>query len=187
MKISKFLIISLIIVAFVFGIGAGYLIAPEYAMASYEAKQMVDLGKADKYVDLRYLNAMIAHHRGAMVLAQQAKEKSKRPEILKLADDILAGEPKSIAELYQWKKDWYGDIRKVSDKAVPNLGEYDGNFDLRFLNALTAHHEEGIIMAKEIKLKSSRAEVLNNADTVMEFLNNGLIMLKEWRIEWYVK
>jgi uncharacterized protein (DUF305 family) len=164
MKIFRFLTISLTIVAFVIGMGAGYLIAPEYSMADYEAKQMVDLGKADKYVDLRYLNAMIAHHGGAMLLAQQVKEKTKRPQIKKLAEDILAGEPKAIAELYQWKKDWFRDIRKVRDKAVPNLGEYDENFDLRFLNALIAHHEEGIIMAKEIRLKSTRAEVLSNAD-----------------------
>src|SRR4030065_357824 len=124
MKISKFLVISIMIVVFILGIGAGYMIAPEYSMAGYEAKQMVDLGKADKYVDLRYLNAMIAHHGGAMVLAQQVKIKTKRPQIKKLAEDILASEPKAIAELYQWKKDWYRDIRKVRDKAVPNLGEY---------------------------------------------------------------
>jgi uncharacterized protein (DUF305 family) len=187
MKISRFLTISLVIVAFVIGIGAGYLIAPEYAMAGYETKQMADLGKADKYVDLRYLNAMIAHHGGAIILAQQAKEKTNRPEIRQLAEDILAGEPKAIAELYGWKKDWYKDIRKVSDKAVPNLGEYDENFDLRFLNALIAHHEEGIVMAKEIRLKSTRAEVLSNADAVIEFLSGGLTMLKEWRGQWYAK
>jgi uncharacterized protein (DUF305 family) len=187
MKISRFLTISLVIVAFVIGIGAGYLIAPEYAMAGYETKQMADLGKADKYVDLRYLNAMIAHHGGAIILAQQAKEKTQRPEIKKLAEDILAGEPLAIAELYQWKKDWYKDIRKVGAKAVPNLGEYDENFDLRFLNALITHHEEGIVMAKEIRLKSTRAQVLNNADAVIEFLTGGITMLKEWRTEWYVK
>jgi uncharacterized protein (DUF305 family) len=187
MKISRFLTISLVIVAFVIGIGAGYLIAPEYAMAGYETKQMADLGKADKYVDLRYLNAMIAHHGGAIILAQQAKEKTQRPEIKQLAEDIITGEPKAIAELYQWKKDWYKDIRKVSDKAVPNLGEYDENFDLRFLNALIAHHEEGIVMAKEIRLKSTRAQVLSNADAVIEFLSGGLTMLKEWRGQWYAK
>jgi uncharacterized protein (DUF305 family) len=187
MKISRFLTISLVIVAFVIGIGAGYLIAPEYNMAGYETRQMADLGKADKYVDLRYINAMIAHHEGAMVLAQQVKEKTQRPEIKKLAEDILAGEPLAIAELYQWKKDWYRDIRKVSAKAVPNLGEYDENFDLRFLNALITHHEEGIIMAKEIRLKSTRAQILSNADAVIEFLTGGVTMLKGWRTDWYVK
>ena len=42
-------------------------------------------------------------------------------------------------------------------------------------------------MAKEIMLKSSRAEVLNNAAAVLEFLNSGLKTLDEWRTEWYVK
>jgi len=175
------------IIVFIIGIGIGYIIAPEYSMAGYEAKQMVDLGKADKYVDLRYINAMIAHHRGAMILAQQAKDKTARPEIKKLAEDILIDEQVAISELYQWKKEWYRDSRKVSDEAVPNLGEYNENFDLRFLNALIAHHSEGIIMAQEIRLKSNRAEVLDNADAVIDFLTEGLSTLNKWRSDWYSK
>ena len=187
MKISKYLTISFVIIAFVLGIGAGYLIAPEYAMASSESEQMADLGKADNYVDLGYIKAMIAHHGGAMTLAEQTKAKSERPEIIKLSEEILAGEPKAIAELYQWKKDWYRDVRKVEYKEVPNIGDYDVNFDLRFLNALIAHHEEGVEMAQEIKLKSTRPEILNNADAVIEFLNGGLEMLKDWRTRWYIE
>jgi uncharacterized protein (DUF305 family) len=40
-------------------------------------------------------------------------------------------------------------------------------------------------MTKDIKLKSSRSEILNNADAVENFLNNGIDMLKGWRKEWY--
>lgn len=50
-----------------------------------------------------------------------------------------------------------------------------------------AHHEEGIIMAKEIRLKSTRTQVLSNADAVIEFLSGGLKMMKDWRTEWYVQ
>lgn len=185
MKISKFITISLVIVAFIIGIGTGYAIAPEYQMAGYEAKQMTDLGKSDKFVDLRYINAMIAHHRGAILLAQQAKANSARPEIIKLADEILAGEPKAIDALYSWKKEWYRDSRKVRDGQVANLGRNDESFDLRFLNALIAHHSEGIIMAKEIRLKSTRPEIIDNADSVISFLTGGLKTLTTWRTEWY--
>ena len=187
MKISRFLTISLIIVAFVLGIGTGYLITPQYSMSKYESAQMTDLGNADKYLDLRYLNAMIAHHREAILLAKQAKDKTERQEIKKLAEDILAEEPGAIAELYQWKKEWYKDTKKVKDSSVPNLGDFDEKFDLRFLNALIAHHEEGLMMAEEIKLKSIRNEVLNNADTVTNSLTDGLTVLKEWRAQWYLK
>jgi uncharacterized protein (DUF305 family) len=127
---------------------------------------------------------MIAHHRGAILVAQQA-EVSKRPEVKNLAIEIQKNEPVLIAELYTWKKAWYGDTRSVKDPVVPNLGTYDASFDLRFLNAVIAHHAAGIVMTKEVRAKSSRSEVLNNADAVEEFLNTSGNMLKEWRRNWY--
>jgi hypothetical protein len=45
---------------------------------------------------------------------------------------ILRDEPKAIAELYTWKKDWYGDTKQVKDPIVSNLGTYDEKFDLTF-------------------------------------------------------
>lgn len=182
---SKTLSISLMIVTFILGISFGYVFSPQYTMDANASKEMPGLGQSDRYLDLRYINQMIAHHRGAILLAEQVLDKSKRPEIQGLAKEILANEPKLIAQLYSFKKDWYKDSRKVKDNYVPNLGEYDENLDLRFLNALIAHHELGVEMADETKLKSSRNEILNDANAVGEFLSNGVIMLKEWRKNWY--
>lgn len=182
-KISTYLAVSLIAVSFVAGIGAGYSFTPQYSLSMYD-KSSMDLGRADKWIDLRYINAMIAHHRGAILVAKQA-EKSNRPEIQTLAKEIQENEPILIEELYKWKKDWYKETKKVADPSVPNLGEYNDTFDLRFLNAVIAHHENGIIMTKEIKLKSSRSEILDNANAVEKFLTDSGNMLKEWRKNWY--
>lgn len=182
-KISTYLSVSFIVISFILGIGVGYYITPEYSFSMYEKNEM-NLGQADKWLDQRYLNEMIRHHRGAILLAEQA-EKSERVEIRNLAADIKSGEPKLIEELYSWKKDWYNDSRKVSDSVVSNLGNYDDTFDLRFLNALIAHHENGIEMTTDISRKSSRSEVLNNANAVENFLNGSLVTLKDWRNNWY--
>jgi uncharacterized protein (DUF305 family) len=48
-------------------------------------KISMGLGQSDRTLDLRYLNAMIAHHRGAMLLAEQARDVTKRPELQDLA------------------------------------------------------------------------------------------------------
>ncbi len=181
---SKYLSASLIIMALIFGIGIGYLITPEYRMVDDEMNEM-GFGKADKNVDLRYMNSMIGHHESAMVLAKEVKDKTKRKEIKELAETILENEPKLIKELYEWKKDWYKDTSKVDASEVPNLGSYDEKLDLRFLNALIAHHEAGIDMAEEIKGKSSRNEVLNNADVLIDFLSKSSDDLMQWRKEWY--
>lgn len=176
------LAVSFLIVGLVAGIGAGYALTPEYAVGMYE--KSMDLGQADRLVDLRYLNAMTAHHRAAMLLAEQAQA-SERTEIRELATAILAGEPALIEELTTWKQEWYNDPRGVKDPVVAQLGSVNATFDLRFLNALIAHHEAGIAMTQEIRRKSSRAEVLDNADAVEQFLTTTLVTFKEWRSSWY--
>lgn len=182
-SISLSLAIALMIVTGILGVGIGYALTPEYRLSMYE-KNAMDLGRADRTLDLRYVNAMIAHHRGAMLVAEQAK-KSERAEVKNLAEAILKDEPKAIAELYSWKRDWYQDERKVLDPVVPKLGDYDKTFDLRFLNAVIAHHENGVAMTQDVRLKSNRSEVLDNADAVEAFLKGGITMLKEWRSAWY--
>jgi uncharacterized protein (DUF305 family) len=182
-KITLSLAVSLMIVSAVAGISVGYWLTPQYSLSMYD-KNVMDLGQPDKWIDLRYIDAMIAHHRGAMLLAEQARQ-SKNPEIEGLAASILKDEPPNIDELYRWKKSWYGDARSVRDPLVARLGSYDRTFDLRFLNALIAHHRNGILMTREVRLKSSRSEVLDNADKVEQFLSGGIAMLRGWRTKWY--
>lgn len=181
-KTQTLLTSSLVIIAFAIGAGFGYSFTPQYQQKMSE--RGMEIGVADRLVDLRYMNAMIAHHRGAMLLAEQAA-KSERDEIRSLSKAILSGEPKLIDELYTWKKEWYGDTRKVRDPKVARLGTPDKTFDLRFLNALISHHEAGIVMTEEIRLKSSRNQVLDNADTVESFLKTSGETLLSWRKEWY--
>ena len=183
-KISTTLAISLMVVVGVIGLAIGYSATPEYKLGMYD-KTTMDLGRADRTLDLRYINAMIAHHRGAMLLAEQASTKTQRQEMKDLSAKILNDEPGAISELYAWKKDWYGDNKRVRDPIVSHLGNYDDKFDLRSLNALIAHHEAGLLMTKDIKVKSSRTEILNNADAVDTFLTTTLKVFKDWRMEWY--
>jgi uncharacterized protein (DUF305 family) len=67
-----------------------------------------DLGAADDQFDLRFINAMIPHHQGAIEMAQQALEKSDRPEIQELAQTIIDSQQQEIDQMQQWRNDWYG-------------------------------------------------------------------------------
>ncbi len=180
---SIYLVTALMIISAIVGVGIGYILTPQYTLSMYD-KNVMDLGRPDKWLDLRYVDTMISHHRGAILLAEQA-EKSKRTEVKDLAKEIQKGEPVLITELYTWKKEWYGDTRTVTDPVVPKLGAYDETFDLRFLNALIAHHENGVRMTEEVRLKSSRGAVLDNANAVETFLRGSGEVLKGWRSAWY--
>lgn len=178
------LVCSFMIVCLIVGMLFGYYISPTYQQTMYEKEEM-NLGVADKFVDLRYINQMAKHHRGAILLAEQIANKSQRQEVNDFVFSIQESEPKLIKELYDWKKEWYKDSRVEKDPVVVNLGEADEKIDLRFFNSLIAHHESGITMTQEIRTKSSRKEILDNADAVENLLKNGIVLLKNWRANWY--
>jgi uncharacterized protein (DUF305 family) len=67
----------------------------------------MDLGSADAEFDLRFINGMLPHHEGALVMAKDALSKSQRPEVKKLAQDILTSQQQEISQMKQWRKDWY--------------------------------------------------------------------------------
>lgn len=183
---SKELISSLVVISFTLGLGTGFVLSPEYAVRMSEKQSMsMELGRTDKFVDQRFIDGVIAHHLNAIYMAKQALENSKRQEIKDLAKEIIAVDEKNIEELYDWKKDWYGNTRQITNYEKINLGTSDENFDLRFLNALIAHHEDAIIVSKEIRTKSNRSEILNLADAIITNLSKGVVGLSKWRSEWY--
>lgn len=177
---------SLITVSFILGLSTGFAISPEY-LTRMETKNspMKELGNPDKYLDQRYLNNMIAHHLSAIYLCEQVLKNSKRPELQELAKIIIKLDTDGIKTLSQYKKDWYKDERIITNFTKVNLGEYDEKFDLRFLNAFINHHDEAIMGAREIKTKSTRNEILNLSDEVIQILTTNKEQLLKWRLSWY--
>ncbi|HAN72991.1 MAG TPA: DUF305 domain-containing protein [Planktothrix sp. UBA8402] len=65
---------------------------------------MADLGAGDGGFDQRFIQAMIPHHEGALIMAKDAQLKSKRPEIQQLSQDILVSQAAEIKLMKQWLK-----------------------------------------------------------------------------------
>jgi uncharacterized protein (DUF305 family) len=51
---------------------------------------------------------MIPHHEGAVTMAEEALEKSDRPEIQQLAQEIINSQQSEIDQMNQWQQSWYG-------------------------------------------------------------------------------
>lgn len=68
----------------------------------------MDLGEADSEYDQRFIDAMIDHHEGAIEMAEDAKRKSNRPQLLQLADEIIVAQEAEIKQMQDWREDWYG-------------------------------------------------------------------------------
>jgi len=66
----------------------------------------MNVGPADANYDLRFIDSMLPHHQGALVMAQSAIQKSKRPELVKFAKNIVTEQKKEIAQMQQWRTQW---------------------------------------------------------------------------------
>jgi uncharacterized protein (DUF305 family) len=167
----------------------------------------MDLGPADANYDLRFIDAMIMHHQGAVDMAKEAQEKSKRTEIKQLGTDIIKDQNQEIAQMKQWRTTWYpkaGDQPMAYDAKMGHmmamstqqqqammmsmdLGTTDAEFDLRFINAMIPHHEGAVVMAQDALQKSQHSEIKQLAQEIIKAQKGEIQQMEQWRKAWYNK
>ena len=163
------------------------------------------LGPADADFDLRFIDGMTPHHEGAIVMAKEAQQKSKRSEMKALAANITKTQRQEIAEIKQWRQAWYpkasttpmaynaqmGHAMPMSQDQMQSmmmsmdLGAADGQFDLRFLNAMIPHHQGALVMAQEALSKSKRSEIKQLAQAIIKAQTAEIAEMKQWKQAWY--
>ena len=62
-------------------------------------------GKTGDALDRAFLEGMIPHHQGAVDMAKMMAG-SKHPELVKFANDIIAGQSKEIEQMQKWMQEW---------------------------------------------------------------------------------
>ncbi len=70
-----------------------------------DASDMTNLEKSTDF-DRSFVEEMIPHHQMAVMMASMLKNGTERPEMKKLADDIIAAQTKEIDQMRQWLKNW---------------------------------------------------------------------------------
>lgn len=165
----------------------------------------MSLGPKDEFFDLRFIDAMIPHHEGAVAMAEAALEKSKRSEIRELAQAIIDAQAAEIAQMKSWRTAWYpqaaatpmmystemGHMMPMSDSMRNSmmmngdLGAADEQFDLRFINAMLPHHEGALVMAKEALEKSDRPEIQQLANAILSSQQAEIDQMTQWKKAWY--
>ncbi|MBW4587013.1 MAG: DUF305 domain-containing protein [Aetokthonos hydrillicola CCALA 1050] len=167
----------------------------------------MDLGPADANYDLRFIDAMIPHHQGAVEMAKVAVQNSKRPQFKKLANDIIKAQNKEISQMKQWRQAWYptagdkpmayntqmGHMMEMTSEQMKgmmmsrDLGSADAEFDLRFIDAMIPHHEGAVTMAQDALTKSKHPEIKKLAQDIITSQQKEIKQMKQWRQEWYKK
>lgn len=66
-------------------------------------------GKTGDELDKAFIDGMIVHHEGAVAMARTLLAGTRRPELAKLGNDIIAAQTGEIEMMQQWRRDWFGE------------------------------------------------------------------------------
>lgn len=64
-------------------------------------------GKTGDDLDKAFLQQMIVHHQGAVAMAELLAKGTKRPELQKMAKDIIEAQTKEIDQMDIWLTTWF--------------------------------------------------------------------------------
>ncbi len=152
---------------------------------------------ADAPYDLQFLDTMIAHHEGAVMMAKVIDGKALHPELNKLATNIIADQEKEIAQMKKWRDDWFAgrapainmEMAGMNDSMkgmdMKKLGSSTGNdLDLEFIKQMIPHHQGAVVMGNEALQKSQKNDIKTLATGIIKAQNAETKQMLDWQKAW---
>jgi uncharacterized protein (DUF305 family) len=135
--------------------------------------------------DRAFIDAMVPHHESAIEMANAAKEAGlSQPDLVKVANDILATQQDEIDQMTEWRGEWFGSS-EIDPDGGEDLGlsqsqmgmdmehdvgmlENSTNVDTDFAQMMITHHEGAIQMARLANDNAEHAELKELAEAIID-------------------
>ena len=132
--------------------------------------------------DRAFIDAMVPHHESAIAMARDAKEAGlSQPDLVKVADDILANQQAEIDQMKDWRAEWFGSATIDPDGASalgmdesemgmqhdPDALKNSTDVNTDFAQMMITHHQGAIEMAKLADDQAERDEVKDLAEEII--------------------
>lgn len=154
--------------------------------------------------DQRFLDQMIVHHQGAVMSAQMMIANSPRPELRDLAQRIIAAQEQEIAQMRQWRTNWYNTPHVTSaDEAMmeqmiatrgmmnpqqmQQMMGADVDLDQMFLQMMIPHHEAAIAMAQQAQAQAEHPELKTLAENIITTQRTEIEEMRGYLRDWYAE
>lgn len=156
-------------------------------------------------LDAHFIEQMIPHHEDAITMATLAQKRTRRPEVKKLADDIITAQSAEIDQMKDWYENWFGRDLPTGDQVMQHhgMGSSTGmhmgirgdesditrlteaeDFDRAFVEHMIPHHQMAVMMATMLKNGTRRPEMSKLADDIITSQSSEIELMREWLVEW---
>ncbi|TAH32856.1 DUF305 domain-containing protein [Candidatus Saccharibacteria bacterium] len=149
--------------------------------------------------DRMFLANMIAHHQGAVDMANLALTSAKHQEIKDMANNIISAQTKEIGDMQSWQTAWgypassgtmmedhssmgmMNDMAGMTDKLKGLTGDA---FDKAFLASMIEHHQSAINMAYPGQTNAQHSEVKTLTIAIVDAQSKEIAQMKQWQKDW---
>ncbi len=172
----------------------GVLSAALFAIVIISLASDDDTAKADG-VDRAFTADMVPHHTSAVEMAEIAKQRSKRPEIQGLADDITRTQKEEISQMRGIDtrlKDAGEPKGKLGvDHSMMGMSMDTGSlksaepFDRAFIDMMIPHHQGAIRMARVELDRGADGDAKKLAKAIIAAQTREIGKMNGWRKDWF--
>jgi len=149
--------------------------------------------------DRMFLVNMIAHHQGAVDMANLALTNAMHQEVKDLSTEIVSAQTKEIADMTAWQKSWNYPVsagEMMMDHS--SMGMMDANtsmmtalngktgdeFDKAFLTQMILHHQSAIDMASTGATNAYHQEVKDLTKGIITAQTKEILQMQQWQKDW---
>ncbi len=178
----------------VVGLGVGYGLSSN--KTSVVGNHMMPNGSMmAQNIDQHFIVQMIPHHEGAIEMSKVALDRSKRPEIISLANAIIESQQKEIDDMRSWHKEWFGSEPVEGGMGMMHMDGMEGDidvlktlsgadFDREFLRQMIPHHEMALMMVQMLVAGTERAEMKQLAENIRVSQSREIDLMRGWLKAW---
>ena len=183
------------LITLIVGLGVGY-VAWGNNLTGTGGHMMADGSRMGQNIDQHFIVQMIPHHEGAIAMAKLALERSKRPEILSLANGIREAQQSEINDMKEWYQSWFGAVPPEEGMGMGHMDGMEGDMaalesasaaecDRKLIEQMIPHHEMAIMMAQMLQASTERGEMKTLADNIITSQSREIDMMRSWLKSWY--
>ena len=148
--------------------------------------------------DRLFLANMIAHHQGAVDMANLALKSAKHQEVKDLAKAIVSTQTTEIANMVSWQKTWGYSASSgtgMIDHTAMSMDDTNAgmmnalnnktgdDFDKAFLTQMILHHQSAIDMAAS-GTNANHQEVKDLTTAIISAQTKEIKQMKQWQKNW---
>ena len=153
--------------------------------------------------DVEFLQGMVPHHSQAVAMAELVPDRTDRPELNELAETIISTQNEEIEQMNTVLSDAgaepveggmdHGGMTEggmtmsgmMDDQQMQDLESAEGqDFELMFLDMMTAHHQGAIEAAEQVLDAGENPEVADLAEQIIEAQQAEIAQMATWKEQW---